>query len=88
MGASWFSVGSIKDGVPDDDFLEELPVELGNYWEPVAQRLKFKNTEVIVIYKDNEEYAKKALKMLFHWKKRDASKATCRVLHTACLTNC
>lgn len=60
MGASWFSVGSIKDGVPDDDVLEELPVELGNYWEPVAQRLKFKNTEVIVIYKDNEEYAKKS----------------------------
>ena len=88
MGASWFSVDSFKDGVPDDDVLEELSVELGNYWEPVVQRLKFKNAEGIVIHKDNEEYAKKALKTLFHWKKRDASKATYRVLDTACLTNC
>ena len=58
-------------------------MELGNSWEPVARRLKFKDAEVTAIHKDNEEYAKKALKMLFRWKRRDGSEATYRVLHAA-----
>ena len=58
-------------------------MELGKSWEPVARRLKFKDAEVTAIHKDNEEYAKKALKMLFRWKRRDGSEATYRVLHAA-----
>ena len=58
-------------------------MELGNSWEPVARRLKFKDAEVTAIHKDNEEYAKKALKMLFRWKRRDGSEATYRVLQAA-----
>lgn len=58
-------------------------MELGNSWEPVARRLKFKDAEVTAIHKDNEEYAKKALKMLFRWKRRDGSEATYRVLYAA-----
>ena len=56
-------------------------MELANSWEPVPRRLIFNDSEVTVIHKDNEEYAKKALKMLFQRKKRDTSKATYRVLH-------
>ena len=63
--------------------MEKLSAELGNSWEPVARRLKFKDAEVTAIHTDNEEYAKKALKMLFQWKNRDASKATYTVLHAA-----
>ena len=58
-------------------------MELGNSWEPVARRLKFKDAEVTAIHKDNEEYAKKTLKMLFRWKRRDGSEATYRVLQAA-----
>ena len=58
-------------------------MELGNSWKPVARRLKFKDAEVTAIHKDNEEYAEKALKMLFRWKRRDGSEATYRVLQAA-----
>ena len=58
-------------------------MELGNSWEPVARRLKFKEAEITAFHKENEEYAKKALKMLFRWKRRDGSEATYRVLHAA-----
>ena len=58
-------------------------MELGNSWEPVARRLKFKEAEIIAFHKENEEYAKKALKMLFKRQQRDGCNATYRVLHAA-----
>ena len=56
-------------------------MKLGNSWERVARRLKFEDEEVTAFHKENEEYAKKALKMLFKWKQRDGCNATYRVLH-------
>ena len=58
-------------------------MELGDSCEPVVRRLKFKEAEITAFYKDNQEYAKKALKMLFKWKQRDGCNATYRVLHAA-----
>ena len=58
-------------------------MELGDAWEPIARRLKFKEAEITAFYKDNQEYAKKALKMLFKWTQRDGCNATYRVLHAA-----
>lgn len=58
-------------------------MKLGNSWERVARRLKFEDEEVTAFHKENEEYAKKALKMLFRWKRRDGSEETYRVLHAA-----
>ena len=58
-------------------------MELGNSWEPVARRLKFKEAEITAFDKENKEYAKKALKMLYKWKQRDGFNATYRALHAA-----
>ena len=58
-------------------------MELGDSWERLARRLEFKDAQVTAFHKNNEDYAKKALKMLFEWKKRDFSKATYRVLYAA-----
>ena len=60
-----------------------LSRSIGNSWESLARRLKFSNGDIIGFDKNNEEYQKKALKMLFRWKERDASDATYKVLHLA-----
>lgn len=62
-------------------------MELGNSWEPVARRLKFKDAEVTAIHKDNEEYAKKALKMLFGGKGEMALKQLIESCTLPCLIN-
>ena len=62
-------------------------MELGNSREPVARRLKFKDAKVTAIHKNIRNTLKKALKMLFQWKKRGAFKANYRVLHARCLVS-
>ena len=56
---------------------------LGNSWEKLARRLGFHNGEITGFDKDNEEYSKKALKMLFRWKQKGGAGATYRVLYQA-----
>ena len=58
-------------------------MELGDSWERLARRLKFKQAQVTAFDRENYECAKKSLKMLFQWKKRDGCKATYGVLHAA-----
>lgn len=52
---------------------------LGNSWEALARRLRF-DYGVTGFHKDKEEYATKALRMLFAWKEREGSGATYEVL--------
>ena len=73
----------IKDGGPTRDNLEGLSRKLGNYWEALARRLEFDDAEIIAFRKESEEYAEKALRMLFQWKTKKASEATFRVLYNA-----
>lgn len=74
----------MKDIPVKDDDLEGLSLKLnGTDWEALARRLKFQDPEITAFDKENEGYPKKALKMLFQWKRRDGSKATYRVLHAA-----
>ena len=74
----------MKDIPVKDDDLEGLSFKLrGTNWQDLARRLKFQDSAITAFDKENEEYPKKALKMLFQWKRRDGSKATYRVLHAA-----
>ena len=73
----------IKEGVIDDDDLEELSEKLGNSWKKLARRLGFKKAEITGFDKENEEYAEKALSMLETWKENYGSEATYRVMYEA-----
>jgi len=64
-----FSLDSMEDGVPDEDVLEELFVELGNSWEPVARRLKFKDAKVTAIHKDIRNTLKKSFENVISMEK-------------------
>lgn len=58
-------------------------MSIGNSWERLARRLKFSDEDITGFDKDNQEYKKKALKMLFEWKEKYASEATYKALHFA-----
>lgn len=74
---------SVKEGCPSDDELEELSLSIGNSWESLARRLGFSKGDITGFQKNNEEYQKKALEMLFGWKENNGSNATYKVLHFA-----
>ena len=74
---------SVKEGCPSEDELEKLSLSIGSAWERLARRLGFRKGDTTGFDKDNEEYQKKALKMLFGWKEKYASDATYKVLHFA-----
>ena len=79
----FFLAVSFKTGAIDDDDLEGLSEKLGNSWEKLARRLKFNEAEITGFHKENEEYAKKPLKMLQKWKAEHDSQATYEVLYHA-----
>ena len=75
-----FCIPVSKDGSPSWDELEWLSLRLGHSWEPLARRLGFHDGDITGFHKDNEEYAKKARRMLFKWKEREGSDATYKLL--------
>ena len=76
-----FGISVLKEGEPSWDELEELSEKLELSWEKLARRLGFDDAEITGFCKNNEEYSKKALKMLFQWKKREGFDATYSVLY-------
>ena len=74
---------SVKEGCPSDEELEKLSLKIGKSWESLARRLGFSRGDITSFHKNNEEYQKKALNMLFEWKENKASDATYEVLHSA-----
>ena len=79
----YVGISSLKDGEPSEYELEELSEMLGVSWEKLARRLGFHEGEITGFHKDNEEYSKKALKMLFRWKQKQGLNATYGVLYDA-----
>lgn len=73
----------MKDRPVDDDVLEGLSEEIADAWEKLARRLGFKDSDITGFHKNNEEYAKKAYKMLKKWKEKLDLDATYDVLHQA-----
>ena len=74
---------SVKEGCPSKDELEKLSLSIGDSWESVARRLEFSEGDITGFDKNNQEYQKKALKMLFGWEKKYGSNATYEALHSA-----
>ena len=73
---------SVKQGVPSDEELEQLSLQLEN-WEELGRRLKIEEETLAAIENDYREKRKKIHKMLRYWKARDGSTATYIVLHDA-----
>lgn len=63
--------------------MERLSLRLGASWEKLGRRLGFHDGEMTGFHKNNEEYDKKALSMLFAWKDEKGPDATYEVLHAA-----
>ena len=72
----------VKEGVLSYDDLEWLSQELEE-WKPVGRRLKFKEARLTAFDNEEKKYSEKIYKMLRHWKKRNGSRATYKVLHDA-----
>ena len=83
MFSFFVGISAQKDGEPSEYELEELSEMLEDSWEKLARRLGFHEGEIIGFHKDNEEYSKKALKMLFRWKQKQGREATYSVLYDA-----
>ena len=78
---SW--LGEAKKGIPTDDELEDLSVEIPDHWKTLGRRLTFDNAELEAFDKDNDKTADKAYAMLIAWKQREGLAATYRVLNKA-----
>ena len=72
----------VKQGVPSDEDLEWLSHKLEN-WEELGRRLGIDDATLTAFDDDYNKKRKKIYKMLRHWKKKDGSAATYKVLHDA-----
>ena len=77
-----FLWAAVKEGVPSNDELEYLSVKV-NDWQNLGRRLKFTESELTAIHKDNEKWPEKARAMLMRWRERKGSDATYRCLYEA-----
>ena len=72
----------VKQGVPSDEDLEMLSLELEN-WKAVGRRLKIEDASLTAFDQENRKWSKKVYKMLLHWKRKGGLDATYMVLHDA-----
>ena len=72
----------VKQGVPSDEDLERLSLQL-EQWKRVGRRLQFEEASLTAFDVEYKESCEKTYKMLLHWKVRDESAATYTVLHYA-----
>ena len=63
--------------------LERLSTELGKSWKALARRLEFGEAEIEGFDHDNKELREKCYRMLYMWKRKEASSATYLVLYNA-----
>lgn len=77
-------ISTVKDGTPSEDELQRLSLRVVDEWEMLGRVLKFDDSHLIALHKENEKYSEKAYKMLLKWKQRDGlSRATFQVLDKA-----
>ena len=72
----------VKQGVPTDEDLEWLSREL-EHWEELGGRLGIEEGMLRAIDHDYKKELRKIYKMLLHWKEKNGSAATYKVLHDA-----
>lgn len=74
---------TLKKGVPTDEELEKLSVDIGEAWKSLGRRLKIDEARLTSFDRENEEYREKSYKMLLHWKNKQGSLATYKILYDA-----
>lgn len=74
---------AVKEGIPDDDVLEELSLCISDAWRPLGRRLGIGNPTLTSFHKQNEDLREKAYEMLIYWKEKEGSNATYQKLYDA-----
>ena len=72
----------VKQRVPTDEDLQWLSQKLER-WKPVGRGLKIEEAKLTTFDYENKECSEKAYKMLLHWKEKNGSSATIKILHNA-----
>ena len=73
----------LKVGVPTDAELEALAYTVSMEWNWLGRRLGVHELELKGIDRGGEQPSKKVFHMLIHWKQRNGSEATYKVLYDA-----
>lgn len=76
-----FDFCAVKEGIPDDDVLEELSLCISDAWGPLGRRLGIATPTSF--HKQNEGSRHKAYEMLICWKDKEGSNATYQKLYDA-----
>ena len=73
----------VKQGVPSDEDLEWLSHHVEQEWKVLGRRLRIKEERLCATDTDHPDMVEKAYQMLRHWKEKNGSAATYKVLHDA-----
>jgi len=72
---------SVKPGQPSDKELEDIASEMcGDSWKILARRFDIGESKITALDKAHDELFEKAYQMLLHWKRKEGSAATYKVL--------
>ena len=74
---------SVKQGIPVDEELEELAIDVFPSWMKLGRLLHCEETWLEAFHKENEAFIGMAYQMLLYWKRRGGSAATYQVLYDA-----
>ena len=75
---------TVKKGIPTDEELEKLSVDIGEAWKSLGRRLKIDEALLTGFDRENDEYREKSYKMLLHWRNRQGSLATYQIHDALC----
>ena len=79
-----FLLAPVKNGVPEEEILYKLAIEIPKEWKDLGRRLHgYHEPTLDTIDKEKEEWSEKAYSMLLKWKNAYGSDATFRVLYDA-----
>ena len=73
----------LKAGVPKDDELEALGMEIGDKWVNLGRRLNIEEPKLQAIGKDFDSLHERGFQMLKHWKQKQGSGASYKSLADA-----
>ena len=73
----------VNRGVPSDEELELLSLEICGNWEVVGRCLKIDKAKLMAIDVEKRHLREKSYRMLLHWKWWNGSTATYTILHDA-----
>ncbi|KAL9978797.1 hypothetical protein ACROYT_G016360 [Oculina patagonica] len=72
---------AVIQGTPSDDELEELSLQIGASWRTLGRRLRIEEASLYALQRENDELSEQVYKMLLHWKLKNGSAATYKVLY-------